>query len=76
FYDASTGQGIDRIENKDIVALMQHLMVRDAQRSARDTEIVALLMNSALEMRTSMNELRTLVQDTSDDVIFAGVENT
>ncbi|KAF5985332.1 hypothetical protein FCOIX_2108 [Fusarium coicis] len=76
FYDAATGQGIDRIENKDIVALMQHLMVRDAQRSARDTEIVALLMNSALEMRTSLNELRNLVQDTSDDVIFAGVENT
>ncbi|KAI8669370.1 hypothetical protein NCS57_00752000 [Fusarium keratoplasticum] len=76
FYDAATGQGIDRIENKDIVALMQHLMVRDAQRSARDTEIVALLMNSALEMRTSLNELKNLVQDTSDDVIFAGVENT
>ncbi|KAM5352524.1 hypothetical protein ACJ41O_005246 [Fusarium nematophilum] len=76
FYDAATGQGIDRIENKDIVALMQHLMVRDAQRSARDTEIVALLMNSALEMRNSFNELRSLVQDTSDDVIFANVENT
>lgn len=76
FFDAATGQGIDRIENKDIVSLMQHLMVRDAQRSARDTEIVALLMNSALEMRTSMNELKNLVQDTSDDVIFAGTENT
>lgn len=25
FYDAATGQGIDRIENKDIVALMQHV---------------------------------------------------
>lgn len=76
FYDAATGQGIDRIENKDIVALMQHLMVRDAQRSARDTEIVALLMNSALEMRTSINDMKNLIQDTSDDVIFAGVENT
>ncbi|KAF4999544.1 hypothetical protein FDECE_11488 [Fusarium decemcellulare] len=76
FYDAATGQGIERIENKDIVALMQHLMVRDAQRSARDTEIVALLMNSALEMRTSLTELKNLVQDTSDDVIFAGQENT
>ncbi|KAM0356993.1 hypothetical protein ACHAP4_006700 [Fusarium culmorum] len=76
FFDAATGQGIDRIENKDIVSLMQHLMVRDAQRSARDTEIVALLMNSAIEMRSSMNELKNLVQDTSDDVIFAGTENT
>ena len=25
FYDAATGAGIDRIENKDIVALMQHV---------------------------------------------------
>ncbi|KAG5926228.1 hypothetical protein E4U42_003525 [Claviceps africana] len=76
FYDAATGAGLDRIENKDIVALMQHLMVRDAQRSARDTEIVALLMNAALEMRNSFREMKELVQDTSDDVIFAGVENT
>ncbi|KAF7544827.1 hypothetical protein G7046_g9703 [Stylonectria norvegica] len=76
FYDASTGQGIDRIENKDIVALMQHLMVRDAQRSARDTEIVALLMNTALDMRNSFREVKDIIQDTGDDVIFAGVENT
>lgn len=76
FYDASTGAGIDRIENKDIVALMQHLMVRDAQRSARDTEIVALLMNAALEMRTSFREMKDLVQDTGDDVIFSNAENT
>lgn len=76
FYDAATGAGIERIENKDIVALMQHLMVRDAQRSARDTEIVALLMNAALEMRNSFREMKDLVQDTGDDVIFANVENT
>ncbi|KHN96641.1 uncharacterized protein MAM_05584 [Metarhizium album ARSEF 1941] len=76
FYDAATGVGIERIENKDIVALMQHLMVRDAQRSARDTEIVALLMNAALEMRNSFREMKELVQDTGDDVIFANVENT
>ncbi|PHH84801.1 hypothetical protein CDD83_1348 [Cordyceps sp. RAO-2017] len=75
-YDAASGGGIERIENKDIVALMQHLMVRDAQRSARDTEIVALLMNAALEMRNSFREMRDLVQDTGDDVIFANVENT
>ncbi|ATY64235.1 hypothetical protein A9K55_003829 [Cordyceps militaris] len=76
FYDAATGAGMERIENKDIVALMQHLMVRDAQRSARDTEIVALLMNAAVEMRNSFREMKELVQDTGDDVIFAGVENT
>lgn len=76
FYDAATGAGIDRIENKDIVALMQHLMVRDAQRSARDTEIVALLMNAALEMRNSFREMKELIQDTGDDVIFSNSENT
>ncbi|KAL2204048.1 hypothetical protein CC79DRAFT_1111039 [Sarocladium strictum] len=76
FYDASTGQGIERIENKDIVALMQHLMVRDAQRSARDTEIVALLMNAALDMRNSFREMKDLIQDTGDDMIFANAENT
>ncbi|RDA85805.1 hypothetical protein CP532_5748 [Ophiocordyceps camponoti-leonardi (nom. inval.)] len=76
FYDAATGAGIERIENRDIVALMQHLMVRDAQRSARDTEIVALLMNAALEMRNSFREMKELVQDTGDDVIFSNVENT
>lgn len=76
FYDAATGAGIDRIENQDIVALMQHLMVRDAQRSARDTEIVALLMNAALEMRNSFREMKDLIQDTGDDMIFANAENT
>ncbi|CAI6100563.1 unnamed protein product [Clonostachys chloroleuca] len=76
FYDAATGAGIDRIENKDIVSLMQHLMVRDAQRSARDTEIIALLMNAALEMRQSFQEMKELMQDTGDDIIFANVENT
>ncbi|PHH68991.1 hypothetical protein CDD82_140 [Ophiocordyceps australis] len=75
-YDAATGSGMDRIENKDIVALMQHLMVRDAQRSARDTEIVALLMNAALEMRNSFREMKELVQDTGDDVIFCNSDNT
>ena len=51
-------------------------MVRDAQRSARDTEIVALLMNAALEMRNNFREMKEMVQDTGDDVIFANVENT
>ena len=43
-YDAATGKGIDRIESKDIVALMDHLTVRDAQRNARDTEILVTLV--------------------------------
>ena len=60
-YDPATGAGIDRIENKDIVALMQHLMVRDAQRSARDTEILVTLVRAASEMRTSFENVRTML---------------
>lgn len=33
-------------------------------------------MNAALEMRNSFREMKELVQDTGDDVIFANVENT
>ncbi|CAK7563796.1 MAG: hypothetical protein SEPTF4163_001673 [Sporothrix epigloea] len=60
-YDPATGAGIDRIENKDIVALMQHLMVRDAQRTARDTEILVTLVRAASDMRTSFESVRTML---------------
>lgn len=33
-------------------------------------------MNAALEMRNSFREMKELIQDTGDDVIFAGAENT
>ena len=80
FYDAATGAGIDRIENRDIVALMQHvsslpgghlsdgamltspqLMVRDAQRSARDTEILVTLVRAAAEMRNEFDNVKTML---------------
>ena len=51
-------------------------MVRDAQRSARDTELVALLMSSAVEMRNSFREMKDMIQDNGDDIIFSNVENT
>ncbi|EFX03965.1 hypothetical protein CMQ_893 [Grosmannia clavigera kw1407] len=60
-YDPATGAGIDRIENKDIISLMQHLMVRDAQRSARDTEILVTLVRAAAEMRTSFESVKSLL---------------
>ncbi|KAJ5168110.1 uncharacterized protein N7482_003704 [Penicillium canariense] len=72
-YDSATGRGIERIQSKDIVALMDHLTVRDAQRNARDTEILVTLVRSAAEMRTSFEEMRKFIaqqdemlQDTSD----------
>ncbi|KAM0333425.1 hypothetical protein ACHAQA_002086 [Verticillium albo-atrum] len=75
-YDAATGAGIDRIESKDIIALMQHLMVRDAQRSARDTEILVTLVRSAAEMRNSFEEIKKVLANTEDVIITEVQENT
>ncbi|EPS33360.1 hypothetical protein PDE_08322 [Penicillium oxalicum 114-2] len=60
-YDSATGRGIERIQSKDIVALMDHLTVRDAQRNARDTEILVTLVRSAAEMRTSFEEMKKFI---------------
>ncbi|OIW23600.1 hypothetical protein CONLIGDRAFT_657775 [Coniochaeta ligniaria NRRL 30616] len=76
FYDAATGAGIDRIESKDIMALMQHLMVRDAQRSARDTEILVTLVRAAAEMRNSFDDIKRMLADTEDVIITEVKENT
>lgn len=76
FYDAATGGGIDSIESKDIIALMQHLMVRDAQRSARDTEILVTLVRSAAEMRNSFEDIKRMLADTEDVIITEVKENT
>ncbi|KAL2023799.1 hypothetical protein VTK56DRAFT_1066 [Thermocarpiscus australiensis] len=75
-YDAATGTGIERIESKDIIALMQHLMVRDAQRSARDTEILVTLVRAATEMRNNFEDLKRLLADTEDVIITEVKENT
>ena len=72
-YDTATGGGLDRIESKDIVHLMQHLTVRDAQRNARDTEILVTLVRSAAEMRNNFEDMKAfiaeqdaLIMDTAD----------
>ncbi|KAK3493845.1 hypothetical protein B0T13DRAFT_319921 [Neurospora crassa] len=75
-YDPATGTGIDKIESKDIMALMQHLMVRDAQRSARDTEILVTLVRAATEMRNNFEDLKRLLADTEDVIITEVKENT
>jgi hypothetical protein len=68
-YDAATGKGIDRIQSKDVVALMDHLTVRDAQRNARDTEILVTLVRSAAEMRNSFEEMKQFIR-TQDAMIM------
>ncbi|KAF2151420.1 hypothetical protein K461DRAFT_322673 [Myriangium duriaei CBS 260.36] len=62
-YDSATGQGLDRIQSKDVVALMDHLTVRDAQRNARDTEILVTLVRSAAEMRQNIEELKRFITE-------------
>lgn len=75
-YDSATGNGMDRIQSKDIVALMDHLTVRDAQRSARDTEILVTLVRSAAEMRNSFEDMKRLLADTEDVIITEVQANT
>jgi hypothetical protein len=72
-YDAATGKGIDRIQSKDIVALMDHLTVRDAQRNARDTEILVTLVRSAAEMRNQLDELKGFIK-VQDNMIMNTTE--
>ncbi len=52
------------------------LMVRDAQRSARDTEILVTLVRSAAEMRNSFEDIKKLLIDTEDTIITEVKENT
>lgn len=61
-YDAATGTGIDHIQSKDVVALMDHLTVRDGHRNARDTEILVTLVRSAAEMRTSLDDMKKFIE--------------
>lgn len=72
-YDASTGKGIDRIQSKDVVALMDHLTVRDAQRNARDTEIMVTLVRSAAEMRNNFEHIKRFIAE-QDQVIMNNME--
>jgi hypothetical protein len=62
-YDAATGKGIDRIQSRDVVALMDHLTVRDAQRNARDTEILVTLVRIAAETRNSFEEMKRFIAE-------------
>ena len=72
-YDSAFGQGLDRIQSKDIVALMDHLTVRDAQRNARDTEILVTLVRSAAEMRNSFEDMKKFIAE-QDDLVMDEAE--
>jgi hypothetical protein len=51
-------------------------MVRDAQRSARDTEILVTLVRSATEMRNNFEDIKRLLADTEDVIITEVKDNT
>ncbi|EED17837.1 conserved hypothetical protein [Talaromyces stipitatus ATCC 10500] len=72
-YDSATGRGLDSIESKDIIALMNHLTVRDAQRNARDTEILVTLVRSAAEMRSSFLEMKKFIAE-QDELLMEANE--
>lgn len=68
-YDNATGNGRDNIHSKDIVALMDHLTMRDAQRNARDTEILVTLVRSAAEMRNSFEDMKKFIAEQGDNIL-------
>lgn len=61
-YSGGAGTAADDIESKDIVALMDHLTVRDGHRNARDTEILVTLVRTATEMHTSFDEIKKFIE--------------
>ncbi|KAL2888263.1 hypothetical protein HOO65_040600 [Ceratocystis lukuohia] len=63
------------IQNKDIMTLMQDLVARDAQRSARDTEIAAMVMFLANEMRTQFKTVEERIKQ-AEDVIIDEVQDS
>ena len=68
-YSTASGQGRDNIQSRDIVALMDHLTMRDAQRNARDTEILVTLVRSAAEMRNSFEDMRKFINEQGDNMM-------
>ena len=68
-YDRATGKSVDNIQSKDVVALMDHLTVRDAQRNARDTEILVTLVRTAAEMRQSFDEIRKFIVEQDNKIM-------
>ena len=78
-YDSSTGKGVENIQSKDVVALMDHLTVRDAQRNARDTEILVTLVRTAAEMRQSFDDIKRFIVEQDNKIMSnadRGVDHT
>ncbi len=55
---------------------MFKLTVRDAQRNARDTEILVTLVRSAAEMRNSFEDMRKQLEDSRRNIVSEVDQNT
>lgn len=75
-YDSSMGHGMNRIQSKDIVYLMNHLAVRDGARNARDTEILMTLVQSASEMRGEFEVIKEKLDLQETNIIRTTDRNT
>jgi len=68
-FDGLIDPGRDQIQSRDIVKLMDHLTVRDAQRNARDTEILVTLVRSAAEMRNSFEDMKKFIAEQDEQML-------
>lgn len=55
---------------------MRKLTVRDAQRNARDTEILVTLVRSAAEMRNSFEDMKKFLAEQESNIINTTEKNT
>lgn len=68
-FDGIMDPGREQIQSRDIVKLMDHLTVRDAQRNARDTEILVTLVRSAAEMRNSFEDMKKFIAEQDEQIL-------
>lgn len=69
FFNTTTSKGMDAIQSKDVIALLDHLTVRDAERHARDTELLVTLVRSATEMRSQFEEMKQFIHEQDQKIM-------
>lgn len=68
-FDSPLDRSREQIQSRDIVNLMDHLTIRDAQRNARDTEILVTLVRSAAEMRNSFEDMKKFIAEQDEQML-------
>lgn len=62
-FDSITSKGGDSIGAKDLSLLVDQLTARDAERHARDTELLVTLVRSASEMRSAFDDMKQFIAE-------------